>query len=272
MLNFFKVTLTNHSSVNCVLALPEVYSDHGAPIPVVMFCHGYGGYVSESTWSGKTADSDSDLITLIKTFTTNGYAVFDVDNTKSAVKGWTDVGNPQLMESYLKAYSYIKANYNVQEELFLYSLSFGTYPAMNLMKWYPSKVKAAIMAAPRASLKSVFDRGGEHPTRIAEGFGFDDKTGAVYEADKMLGYDTYADIITLNNTDYLFKQFPPIKVFMSTADKTNFDVALRMVHAIKNSGNVVDLRIVDGLNHHEMCYCTQEALLLEVINWFYSYR
>lgn len=265
---YFNIATTHRESVDCVLSLPSSYQREGKATPIIMFCHGHSGYINNDSWSGNSAD----LLALVRSFTSNGFAVFDVDNTANASAGNADIGNPKIMESYLKAFEYIKDNYNVESDFYLYSMSFGTFVAMNFLKWYPSKIKTAILSAPRASIRSVYDRGGDYPKEIAEGFGFSDQTGATYESDKVKGYDTTADIITLNDSEYLFKQFPPIKVLMSISDTNNYNEALREVMAIKNGGNVVNLKLMEDLTHHEMCYLMGDGLLEEANAWLNSFK
>ena len=262
----------NMVATNCVLALPNSYKPTGTPTPLIMYCHGHSGYVGTDNWSGAKYNSTSDLMKLVKAFNDRGYAVFDVNQVNGGTGQSCDIGCPQQMESYLKAFEYIKDNYNVEHRLFIYSDSFGTFPAFNFMQDYPALIKTAVCTGVRASIKSVFDREKSYATQIAEKFGFDDDTGATYEADKLVGYDVYANIITLNDTDYIFKRFPPFKALISTGDETNYEEAVRALTALRNGGNAIHWRTIADLTHHEICYCTVGGLMEEVCMWFDRYK
>lgn len=251
-------------NTQCVLTLPTNYDLNGNPTPIIMFCHGRSDRVIVDDW----CENDSDKLTLIRSFTNAGYGVFDVDATRVVSAGAVDVGCPQLMESYIKAFNYIKNNYNVEDRIYLYSYSFGTFAAMNMLCWYPSLVKTACLSAMRASIESVFNRGTPYNIEIAQNFGFTDQTGATYEADKLLGYDPYADIAN----GKLYKKIPPIKALTSSSDTLELTEVHTLINAWKNSGNKLAWREVTGLSHRDICYLTPAGLRNEVVMWFNRYK
>ena len=214
-------------------------------------------------------------------FIRHGFAVFDVDNTAGSLTGKADLGCPQLLESYRKAWDHIRRRFNVQDRYLLYSVSFGTFTAMNLMAHEPAFIKAACMTGCRFSVKTVFDRG-TYNEQIARAFGFDDPSGATWEEDKLKGFDPYSLIIlrkpfdpewgwrrpVANGTEVLPLQLPPVKAMVSTGDKRELTEAVRALRALRNAGNELHLRIVEGLNHSEICGCSVGGLRDEVRMWF----
>ena len=261
----------------CVLVLPENYNPDGEPCPIILFAHGYSGYVTENKWRELEKGEGA----LAEYFVRHGFAVFDVDNTAGSLTGKTDLGCPQLLESYRKAWDVIRRQYNVQDRYLIYSVSFGTFTAMNLMAHEPTFVKAACMTGCRFSVKTVFDRG-TYNEQIARGFGFDDPSGETWEEDKLRGFDPYSLIILRKPFDpewgwrrpiregqeVLPLQLPPVKAMVSTGDPRELKEALRALRALQRAGNELHLRIVDGLNHSEICGCSVGELREEVLMWF----
>lgn len=251
-------------TVQCVVTFPTAYKAQGEKTPLIMYCHGRLDTVSVGDW----VENDTKRLALIRAFTTAGYAVFDVDAISHPPDGAVDVGSPALMQAYIKAWNYIKTNYNVEEELFIYSLSFGTFAALNMLCWYPSIIKTACLSAIRASHRAIFDRGKPFNSEIAINFGFSDPTGSTYEADKLLGFDPYAQI----SDGKLMKGIPPIKALTSSGDTLELTEAHTLVAAWKAGGNYINYREVSGLSHSDMCYLNNVGLRDEVIMWFNRYK
>lgn len=261
----------------CVLVLPESYDPAGEPCPIILFAHGYGGYVTENSWRELEKGEGN----LAAYFVSHGFAVFDVDNTTGSRTGKTDLGCPQLLESYRKAWDHIRRRFNVQDRYLIYSVSFGTFTAMNLMVHEPAYVKAACMTGCRFSVKTVFDRG-TYNEQIARCFGFDDPSGETWEEDKLAGFDPYEQITLMTGFDPVWGwtkprwtgkeilplQLPPVKAMVSTGDQRELKEALRALRALRNAGNELHLRIVEGLNHSEICGCSVGELREEVRMWF----
>ncbi len=263
----------------CVLALPEAYDPAGEPSPVILFAHGYSGYVTENKWRELEKGEGG----LAEYFIRCGFAVFDVDNTTGSLTGKTDLGCPQLLESYRKAWDYIRRRFNVQDRYLIYSVSFGTFTAMNLMAHEPAFVKAACMTGCRFSVKTVWNRNKPDTCRqIAECFGFEDKSGETWEEDKVRGFDPYSLIIlrkpfdpewgwrqpVANGTEVLPLQLPPVKAMVSTGDTRELKEAVRALHALQHAGNELHLRIVEGLSHGEICGLSVGELREEARMWF----
>ena len=141
------------ANTKCVIALPDTYSVDGDPVPLILFGHGAGCHISDTTWYG-SADTDStSFLSMIRAFVRAGFAVFDVDNTRGANDGFADWGSLPLMTAYRTAWEYIKKYYNVEHKLYIVSDSMGTPACLNMMKWHPGDVVTSIMIAPRPFCK-----------------------------------------------------------------------------------------------------------------------
>ena len=270
--NYFTVSVNTSNddsvesvqTVNAVVTFPESYKAQGKKTPLIMYCHGRTDTVTVNDW----VENDTKRKTLIESFVSSGYAVFDVDAISHPSGGAVDVGSPAIMQAYIKAWEYIRTNYNVEDKLFVYSLSFGTFVALNMLSWYPTAIKTACLSAIRASHRAVFNRGTPYNAEIAVNFGFDDSTGATYEADKMLGFDPYADI----SDGKLIKSIPPIKALTSSADTLELNEAHTLISAWKAGGNYINYKEVTGLNHSDICYLADANLRSEVVAWFNRYK
>ena len=254
----------------CVITLPENYSPIGKPCPVIMMCHGLHGFVSYNNWYG-TSNESSTFLQLIEAYTSHGYAVFDTDQINNTVGGASyDMGCPQHMARYLAAWEYVKTYYNVQDRIFIQGYSQGNFPMMNFLRRYSGMIKAALSTGTRASIKAVFDRG-VAAEEIAIKFGFEDQTGATYEPDKVIGEDTYANIIWReDDSPYLPYQIPPLKVVMSQADTTDYQPSYDTILALKNGGNRIEWRILETASHGAVC--AGSGFTDEFIMWFDRFK
>lgn len=253
--------------MNAVLSLPTNYSKNGKPSSIIMLCHGWGGTVSETQW----CENKSDFLSFVNYLNNHGYAVFDVDATDGLYHSpKPDLGCPQLVNAYMQAYKYIVSNYNVEQMFSVYALSFGSFTGMNILQLYGNSVKSAIISGVRQSLASVYNDHESFRIGIAEKYGFTDKAGTTYETDKMQPYDTYANILTINETDYLPKKYPPIKFIFGDKllDNECWTQSWRVINALKNSGNLITARSVAGADHNHVCYAVSDGLKEEVVNWF----
>lgn len=269
-------TLYTSYTCNAVISLPETYDINGEPVPLIMLCHGQSARVNatDHEWFGNSAD----FLRLLRGFTAAGYAVFDVgstnpDNNDIAFADW---GNPALMGAYIKAWEYIKENYNVEHKLYLYSESMGTMAALNMLKWYPSEIIAAINSAPRTNLEAQLSQTtqiGGYPIGDAIRLRYGIASGTTLPHD-LLGYDNYNQIVTINSTDYVFHQFPPLKVLAGANDSPDGSLPQTRAYyaALINAGNVVYYREVADVDHHDMCYLIPGNTLQECVEWFNRFR
>lgn len=227
------------ATTRAAIFLPEKYSPVGEPVDLIMLTHGYSGYLTDSVWYGNSRDNSN----LIDAYLSAGYAVFVVDNTAASTSKTPDLGCPQLISSYLKAYEYVQAHFNVNERFCIHSRSFGTFASMRIMQEVPELVICALMTGPRVSMQWAYNRVDQ--AFVAERFGFEDTTGSTYEADKMVGYDPYTDVA---GEDY---DLPPTFWLMCKGDVTEDPVTL--ISKLIEHGNDVVYKTYTGTDHNGIC-------------------
>ncbi|MBR4755409.1 MAG: alpha/beta hydrolase, partial [Bacteroidales bacterium] len=130
--------------------LPYNYSRDGKPSPLVIFCHGTGGY----TFGG----SESAYAAYLQFIAKNGYAVVDCSGITSYYG--TDLYNaqvtdlndskssPLLYSCMASMYDWVTRNFNVEKEVYLLSKSAGGLASMYLSYYAPFKVKAVAAFSP----------------------------------------------------------------------------------------------------------------------------
>ena len=272
---------TSETDVRCILALPDTYSISGDPVPLIMFCHGASCRITDDAWYSNS----SDVLALIRTFTSAGYAVFDVNNTRDQAGGFNDWGCLPLMTAYIKAWEYIKNNYNVEHKLFLFSDSMGTPANLNMMKWYKGDIIASIMTGPRPVVKERYigteDDQIKKEMLIAYGMENDSiltdesfvvPSDSAWDDDRLRGFYHYENIININNTPYVFEKFPPMKVVVGQSDSNFLDQTRAYYQALSNAGNYVNYREIANATHHQACFLTLGSLKTEAIDWFNRFR
>ncbi|MBQ2900175.1 MAG: hypothetical protein IJE28_10565, partial [Oscillospiraceae bacterium] len=231
------------ATTRAAIFLPENYSKSGKKAPLIVMTNGYSAYLTESTWNGNTADN----VGIIRNYLKNGYAVYVVNNTKNHTGKTPDLGCPQLVDSYLKAYEYIQKKFNVEEKITVHSRSFGTFAAVRIMLEVPEIIKCAVMTGPRVSIKAQWP--GLDKAFIANRFGFEDTTGATYEADKMVGHDPYTDV---DGDNY---KLPPTFWMLAEGDST--EKPLEFIGKLEAHGNSVRSKTYSGIDHTGICTLNQ---------------
>ena len=238
------------STTRAAIFLPESYTDNGTPTRLIIMTNGRNGYLNDCVWNANKVDD----VGVMRHYMENGYAVLVVDNTAGTVNGAPDWGNPQLVDSYWKAYEYVQANLNVEKCFSIHSRSMGTFAAMRMMREHPELVKCALMCGAVLSLQSRFSN---DPAFLAQRYGFDDATGGTWEADKVVGYDPYTDV------DGLEYDLPPTFWMLAEADATG--AHLTTIEKIENHGNDVTRKIYTETDHSGVCRlniqeCRDDAL------------
>lgn len=240
------------------LYLPKTYTTTGKQTPLAICAHGAGGLM--------TATSAGELATIASVFTDAGYAVFDINGSNNDYTEHADhMGSPRAIQAYLKAYNYIIENYNVDKRLFVHGGSMGGLTMLNFTNQNRDIVRCLSLFFPvtdlynQAWLKPWF---GTTRKQIAIEYNFNDKTGATYEADKVVGYNPIlANSVTIADKQYKFWNIPT-KIQHGTADNTVLlSGSQAIAQAIKNAGGVVDLRILDGVGHANNSVMNQEMIL-----------
>lgn len=134
-----------------ILYLPSNYDPAGAPVPLVIFCHGTGGYVF--------GNSGPQYPAFLNFLAHNGFAValasgetsyFKTSFYGAQVSGLQDSkSNPLLYACYASLYDYLVRDFNISKEgVYLLSKSAGGLAAAFLAHYQPFKVRAAAHLAP----------------------------------------------------------------------------------------------------------------------------
>lgn len=257
----------NERNIQCKLALPTTYRSTGKPCPLVMLGHGATGHITDDTWynAGDAVKYE------VEDLNSAGYAVFDVDNTRSEDGGFPDWGNLPLMTAYIKAWEYIKRNYNVEDRLFLFSASMGTCASLNMMKWYGSKIACAIQLAPRPICELRYNDLGETRRQdFAEGFGL---VNGVWDNSKLNGFQQCEALVDVGGTKMSLIKYPPIKVLVGKADTGYITQVREFYKALNDSGTYVSYREITGLDHYDVTFLQNYPdLRAECVNFFNRFR
>ena len=279
----------------CILTLPETYTPTGKKTPLIMYCHGASCGITTNSWYGNsTGEGDgANFLAMIRRFTSEGYAIFDVDNTRHVTSGFNDWGSLPLMSAYIKAWEYVKENYNVESDLYLLSASMGTPVAQNMMKWYKGNIKTALILAPRPfGIKGRWDEtyatitdARKKEFLVAWGLEDDeiltddtfvvpaksDVFTAAVDA-RFRGFYHYENMVTIDNVNYVFEKYPPMKVMVGLSDTSFLPEVRAFYAALQNFGNYVNYREVTGKSHGAMCTLVGGELLDEGVAWFERFR
>lgn len=251
-----------------VLRLPSSYTPSGKPSPVIMVCHGWSGYVSNDNCYPIGTDT-ADIQPFLNSLNNAGYVIFDVDNLDRSTVSSMDMGAPTLIESYRTAFDWIKENYNVEDKLSIYAMSMGCFSGFNFINLYRELVNSALFAGVRTSMEF------EAPSlaAFASKFGM----GNTYDADLALPWDIYAQVVTIDSTKYLFKDFPPTKFLIGGTDiQTDTSVWANgyedVAEGLKNTGNYLTCRVVEGYDHTNICHIVGTKLVEECTLWFKKWK
>lgn len=255
--------------IKCVIQLPTSYTPTGKKTPLIMYCHGASANVTEEKWY----ENNANFFALLDELNNAGFAVFDVANTRNQDGGFPDWGCLPLMEAYIKAWSYIKNNFNVEERLYLLSSSMGTAANLNMMKWYGSSIIASLMTAPRPICKLRYESlTGETKTEMAQAFGL---SGTEWEDDRLIGFQHYENVSQVSSAigvHRMLLQFPPCKVMVGSQD-TSFLAETRAYYAaLAKNGNYVEYREVSNADHDGMTFLPTAGMRAEAVAWFNRFK
>ncbi len=245
------------ATTRAAIFLPDSYTEDGTPTRLIVMTNGRHGYLTDSVWNANTVDD----VGVLRHYMENDYAVLVVNNTADQVNGADDWGNPQLVDSYWKAYEYVQRNLNVEELFSIHSRSMGTFAAVRMMRERPELIRCALMCGAVFSLQYYF---GNNPAFMAKRYGFDDTTGGTWEPDKVVGYDPYTDV---NGMEY---NLPPTFWMLSQSDANT--TALSTIDKIKAHGNDVTTAIYTETNHSGVCRLNIEACRADSLAFLEKYQ
>lgn len=269
--------VSNLTEIECVLKLPTNYSEDGPPVPIIMFAEGYGQYITDSSWHG----------TKMSQFTTQGYAVFEVDNIENKDFGIKDLGAPAKVRAAMKAFEHIKEFYNVQDKMITIGVSNGTLLALEIMDWYPEVVSCGIIGGPNVSLEESYiasDNWNTGQNSVAIYYDFANKNNyyassahnrgtGQYDSSVGLLYDFYGHMYTEDDVQYLDKEIAPV-LFLIGEDEpsTPKNNAIKVSAALANSGNTVVVKRYTSTGHDAVCSISREDIREDALTFMEQYK
>lgn len=276
---------------NCVLYLPTSYTREGKPTKIIIYCkHGASTIeqASDDILTGQMGRIFNYMLYL-------GYGILAADGVPN---GWATalglgeraVGNYVAVESTIRAFDYVKNNYNIDaDNVFIFGYSQGGHYVQNVIDNSNIPFAAAAELSPVCSMRyhqwdldasGTID--GVSYTRlarlnIARMFNFPAVTNNTellaleYDANKTIGYDPwnrnvenmYTGFVQSGNLwklpsgtsldDITMKKHIkcPVKVWVAGNDTAlGADVTKVFVKAIKNSGQAADLQLYSTGGHN----------------------
>jgi len=247
-----------------VLLLPENYDPNGKPVPVILYFHGYSHYVYYDHWG-----DDDAFRTQKAQWAAQGFAVIDCNGARNNNKTgqFTSGGSLQYSDGYHKCFEYVKQHYNVEQYCHVICASAGGIPGINYCYWF-NDAKSLQMLSAWTSLKNNSYATGQTASMI-EYLGCDFTDGYDATADKTIGFDPTLRILTIDNAKYLPQLSIPAKAFLGSTEEDNhiWTAMQNFISALRNAGQSVSLRIVDGATHKNICSDDNLALNTEYANF-----
>lgn len=286
VIKFFKIKFNNFRDVSglktdevldrevwdtceCVLSLPESYSDDGDETPLILSCHGAGDVVCEE--SGRTGG-----ISICSECTKQGYAVLDVCGSQP--HGIT-MGCPEHVFALYKAYLYAIKHYNLSKRVLVAGASMGGTTALNFANTFPGIVAALGLIYPRLNIDGV--KVDDHycigtwdkvEKDKYSGLSIRDRIVQIYRFPK----DEWCKENTIGFNPYLTRSyigadgkrvlFPPcpIKVWQGLNDTVVDSImTLEFVESVRRAGCYIELHCIEGIGHW-----TTDAMKTELAMWF----
>lgn len=197
---------------NCVLYLPSTYTRKGTPTKLIIFCKQGASTIEPS---GDTILSTPNTGRVMRYMLYLGYAILAADGVPN---GWAEalgigeraVGNYVAVQSTIRAFEYIRENYNIDSEhVFIWGYSQGGHYAQNVIDNSFIPFAAAAELSPVCSMRYhqwdlninttvdgvTFTKGAR--LNIARIFGFPEVTtneellALEYDPSKTVGFDPW---------------------------------------------------------------------------------
>ena len=244
------------SECECVLWLPESYTEDGDATPLVLSCHGAGGVVCEA--EGKTGG-----IELARECVRRGFAALDVCGSRP---DGLSMGCPEHLFALHKAYLHAVNRYNLTKRVLVAGASMGGHVAMNFAHTFHGTVDAVGLIYPRLNMDGVTVDGGGSIFRFAPGI------VEVYRfpsgewcGENTVGFNPYLTR-SFVGADGKRVVFPPcpIKVWQGTADTVVDPLMVReFVDSVRRSGCYIEAHFLEGVEHK-----TNDVMRQELAMWF----
>lgn len=245
-----------------VLLLPDNYKPVGKPFPVIMYCHGFSHGVWYGTWG-----STEDFLLQKRKWASMGFAVFDCNGARNNNKqvNFTGAGSIQFVSAYRKCYEYIRQHYNVEDRICVVAGSAGGPTGINFCYMYGNLVKKCALLSAWTDLKICSWEQGVRDAFV-EYLGFNNTTS--YEEEKTIGYDPAKRIINISGVEMC--SYPvSVKSWIgsSESDQPLYTALFRFINALRNAGNAVYIREVEGLTHTDVVSGNNDIVDTEVVSW-----
>ena len=252
----------------CVLCLPDSYTDDGEETPLIISCHGAGSRVSE-------AENLVGGLRYVPNCIDAGYAALDICGSEP---NGLSMGCPEHIFALHKAYLYAIRHYNLSKRVLVAGASMGGHVAMNFAHTFPGDVLALGLIYPRLNMDGVeidghycigtWDKtkvgadGKNTRERIVDIYRF--PSGEWYEPNTV-GFNPYRTRSFINSDGKRVVIPPcPIKIWQGTEDKTVDPVMVEeFVNSVRRSGSYIELHKLDGATHH-----ITQVMRDELLMWF----
>ena len=253
----------------CVLCLPESYSEDGEETQLIISCHGAGSTVCE-------AENKIGGIHYVSKCIDAGYAALDISG--AAPNGLT-LGCPEHIFAIYKAYKYAVKHFNLTKQVLIAGASMGGHVAMNFTNMFPSIVLAAGLIYPRLNIDGATVNGhyciGTWDKR--SNVGADGKTtydriidwyhfpSGEWCEKNTIGFNPYRSRSFVNSDgERVVIPTCPIKVWQGTIDRTVDPVMVEeFVNSVRRGGCYAELHMMEGVGHKMNSVMKEEILL-----WF----
>ena len=251
-----------------VLLLPRSYSPSGAPVRLVIYCHGGGATVTS------TGSQVEDMVEM-KYLLNNGYAVMDVGGmpysyaVRNKIDWYRVAGNPMALLSYQKAYDFVTTNYNIKRDgVLLGGASNGGLTAFNIATHTSIPIKCIATMSGLISMENAWNiithalSGGlysqyQNRANIIQLYGMTpvnnqaELTAAIYDPAKVKGFDPLNTNIYKDENGSIAKYFNiPVKLWQPVNDeKVLISYSREFVKRINNGGGYAILREMASGGH-----------------------
>jgi len=256
----------------CVLALPDSYTDDGEETPLIISFHGSGMRVCES-------ENQIGGLAFVTQCINAGYAALDVNGSEP--HGRTIGCFEHLMAAY-RAYRYVTKKFNLSRQVLIAGGSMGGQSAFNFIGMFPNIVTAAGIFFPRLNMDTVDVNGhsclgswdklqkqdlGTCPReRIAISHRFPTEEWC---EENTIGFNSHK-IRSFINSDGERVVIPPcpIKIWHGTADQTiDYMISVGYAEAVRRAGCYIELHLLDGIGH-----TTTPVMREELTMWFDRFK
>lgn len=252
----------------CVLRLPESYTEDGEETPLILSFHGAGSRVCE-------AENLIGGVHYVTECIKAGYAALDVCGAEP--HGLT-MGCPEHIFAAYKAYLYAIKHFNLSRQVLVAGASMGGHTAMNFAHTFPSIVTAVGMFYPRLNMDGVtvdghYCIGTWDKTAHAEGKpSTHDRIVDIYRFPE----DSWCEANTIGFNPYRTRSFVnsngervvippcPIKIWQGTVDTTVDPVITEeFVNSVRRSGSYIEFHKLEGVAHK-----ISPVMRQELVMWF----